>query len=53
MAWGWGFSLVKELTEAMGGAVSVESWPEQGSLFRIYLPGCAEDASFSEIEKKG
>ncbi len=37
---GLGLSLVKELTEAMGGTVSVESWPGQGSLFQIRLPAC-------------
>jgi len=41
---GLGLSLVKELSEAMGGGVSVESWPGQGSLFRVLLPVCeAED----------
>jgi signal transduction histidine kinase len=37
---GLGLSLVKELTEAMGGSVAVESWPGQGSLFQIHLPAC-------------
>jgi signal transduction histidine kinase len=35
---GLGLSLVKELTEAMGGSVSVESLAGQGSLFRVQLP---------------
>lgn len=44
---GLGLSLVKELTEAMGGTVSVESWPGQGSLFQVHLPACipADEAS--------
>jgi signal transduction histidine kinase len=38
---GLGLSLVKELTEGMGGSVSVESCPGQGSVFQIDLPACA------------
>lgn len=40
---GLGLSLVKELTEAMGGTVSAASWPGQGSLFKIHLPACAPE----------
>jgi signal transduction histidine kinase len=35
---GLGLALVKDLTEAMGGRVAVESQPGQGSLFQICLP---------------
>lgn len=35
---GLGLALVKELTEAMGGSVEVESAPGQGSCFRLRLP---------------
>ncbi|MBN1316625.1 MAG: HAMP domain-containing histidine kinase [Anaerolineales bacterium] len=39
---GLGLALVKELTEAMGGKVKVESWPEQGSIFRINLAAATQ-----------
>jgi signal transduction histidine kinase len=35
---GLGLALVKELTEAMGGSVAVESTPGEGSCFTIRLP---------------
>lgn len=35
---GLGLALVKELTEAMGGAVAVESAPGEGSCFSLRLP---------------
>jgi signal transduction histidine kinase len=30
--------IVKQLIEAMGGAIGVESTPEQGTVFRFCLP---------------
>jgi signal transduction histidine kinase len=35
---GLGLALVKELTEAMGGTVAVNSTPGEGSCFRVTLP---------------
>jgi signal transduction histidine kinase len=39
---GLGLALVKELTEAMGGSVSVESTPGQGSIFTVAVPRAAD-----------
>jgi len=39
---GLGLALVKELTEAMGGSVVVESVPGEGSCFTLHLPVARE-----------
>lgn len=42
---GLGLALVKELTEAMGGRVAIESTPGQGSCFTIAVPRAAGGSS--------
>jgi signal transduction histidine kinase len=42
---GLGLALVKEVVEAMGGAVTVESEPGAGSVFSLLLPLAAESAT--------
>ncbi len=44
--WGLGLYIVKMLTEAHGGHVTLTSKPDQGSTFRIYLPMETENGRF-------
>ena len=35
---GLGLAISRRLTQALGGSISADSWPEQGSVFRVRLP---------------
>lgn len=40
---GLGLSLVKQIVETLHGRIDVESIPDQGSVFRVYLPSMQND----------
>ncbi len=48
---GLGLPITKQLTEMMGGHISVESVPGEGSTFRIRVPRVFEESAEKEIAK--
>ena len=50
---GLGLALVKELTEAMGGSVAIESTLEQGSSFTVAVPRAAGGTAVTSHTKRG
>jgi hypothetical protein len=49
---GLGLALVKELTEAMGGSVSVESILAEGSCFTIAVPRATDPTPSASTERR-
>jgi signal transduction histidine kinase len=47
---GLGLAIVKQLTEAMGGDVSVESRPGEGSMFVLTLPPGSKPRGSEPVE---
>jgi two-component system CheB/CheR fusion protein len=46
---GLGLAITKQLVSALGGEISFESVPNQGSIFRVKIPiGCQQDETASE-----
>lgn len=44
---GIGLAITRKLVELMHGAIEVESWPGQGSCFRVTLPAAVDSAALS------
>ncbi|MBY0145204.1 CHASE3 domain-containing protein [Neobacillus niacini] len=44
---GLGLSICREFTRLLGGAITVESEPEKGSTFTLYIPGRLEAAEYA------
>ncbi len=47
---GLGLSVVHGIVRSLGGTITVESRPGQGSLFRVFLPASPQDRAVSSIE---
>ncbi|MDQ0974509.1 two-component system chemotaxis sensor kinase CheA [Neobacillus niacini] len=43
---GLGLSICREFTRLLGGAITVQSEPEKGSTFTLYIPGSLEAAEY-------
>ncbi|MDR7079645.1 two-component system chemotaxis sensor kinase CheA [Neobacillus niacini] len=48
---GLGLSICREFTRLLGGAITVESEPDKGSTFTLYVPGRQEAAEYHLLEQ--
>ncbi|SDN03489.1 CHASE3 domain-containing protein [Bacillus sp. OK048] len=48
---GLGLSICREFTRLLGGAITVQSEPQKGSTFTLYIPGRLDAAEYHRIEQ--
>ena len=48
---GLGLSICREFTRLLGGAITVQSEPQKGSTFTLYIPGRLDAAEYQRIEQ--
>ena len=48
---GLGLSICREFTRLLGGAITVQSEPQKGSTFTLYIPGRLDAAEYHRVEQ--